>query len=63
MVDTSLGQHGVVLQLGLAEGRAVTGDDNELGCWNIVNMDGPNGTAENQKDIPFPWRRVFKVDL
>lgn len=31
VVNTSLGEHGVVLNLGLAEGGAVTGDDDELG--------------------------------
>jgi len=32
VVDTGLGQHGVVLDLGLAKRRAVTGDDDQLGC-------------------------------
>lgn len=32
VVDTSLGQHGVVLNLGLAERGAVTRDDDQLGC-------------------------------
>lgn len=31
-VDGGLAQHGVVLNLGAAEGRAVSGDENELGC-------------------------------
>ena len=32
VVHAGLGQHGVVLDLGLADGRAVVGDDDELGC-------------------------------
>lgn len=38
VVDTSLGQHGVILELRLAEGRAVAGNDDQLGCmkrWSI----------------------------
>ena len=31
MVDASLGQHGVVLDLGLAEGWGVVGNDHQLG--------------------------------
>lgn len=31
MVDWGLGQHGVVLQLGLAERRGVAGDEDQLG--------------------------------
>jgi uncharacterized protein YwlG (UPF0340 family) len=31
VVDTGLGQHGVVLNLGLAERRAVTSNDDQLG--------------------------------
>lgn len=30
MVDTGAGEHGVVLDLGAAEGRAVRGDDDQL---------------------------------
>lgn len=32
VVDTSLGQHGVVLQFRLSQRRAVVGDDDQLGC-------------------------------
>ena len=32
VVNTSLGQHGVVLNLRLAKRRAVTRDDDQLGC-------------------------------
>lgn len=31
MVDASLGQHGVVLDLRLPQGRSVVGDDDKLG--------------------------------
>jgi hypothetical protein len=31
VVDTSLGQHGVVFNLGLAERRTVTSNDDQLG--------------------------------
>ena len=31
-VDGGLGEHGVVLELRAAEGRAVTTDDDQLGC-------------------------------
>lgn len=37
-MNGSLGEHGVVLQLGLAEGRGVGGDDDQLGLaglWGI----------------------------
>eukprot|EP01113_Clastostelium_recurvatum_P043452 TRINITY_DN718_c0_g1_i2.p1 TRINITY_DN718_c0_g1~~TRINITY_DN718_c0_g1_i2.p1 ORF type:complete len:157 (-),score=10.34 TRINITY_DN718_c0_g1_i2:69-539(-) len=39
-VDTSLGEHGVVLDLGLAEGSAVVGDDDEL---SLATADGLKG--------------------
>lgn len=32
VVNTGLGKHSVVLQLGLSERRAVAGDDDQLGC-------------------------------
>lgn len=32
MVDARLGEHGVVLELGLAERGAVAGNQDELGC-------------------------------
>lgn len=35
MMDTSLGKHGVVLNLRLADGRAVVGDDHQLGLQII----------------------------
>jgi hypothetical protein len=31
VVDTSAGQHGVVLDFGLSQGGAVVGDDDQLG--------------------------------
>ena len=33
VVHASLGEHGVVLNLGLAERGSVVGDDNQLGCF------------------------------
>ncbi len=35
VVDSSLGEHGVVLNLRLAERRTVTRDDNKLGCLSL----------------------------
>ena len=35
MMDTSLGKHGVVLDLRLADGGAVVGNDHQLGLQNI----------------------------
>ena len=31
-MDSSLSKHGVVLDLGLADGGAVAGDEDQLGC-------------------------------
>ena len=32
VVHTSLGEHGVVFHLSLADGRAIIGDDDQLAC-------------------------------
>lgn len=32
VVDPGLGEHGIVLNLGLADGRAVVADEHKLGC-------------------------------
>lgn len=40
MVDGSLGKHGVVLDLGLAEGRGVGRDENELGLARAHVLEG-----------------------
>lgn len=40
MVDTSLGKHGVVLNLGLPQGRAVARDDDELGLTLAERLEG-----------------------
>lgn len=39
MVDTSAAQHGVVLNLGAAQRRAVRADDDELGCTGHTDRD------------------------
>ena len=39
VVDSSLGKHGKVLNLGLAEGRAVRGDENQLGLAPAKRLD------------------------
>lgn len=40
VVNWGLGQHGVVLQLGLAQGRSVAGDDDELGLAGSQTLQG-----------------------
>ena len=40
VVDSSLGQHAVVLQLGLAERRRVASDDDELGLARAQRLEG-----------------------
>lgn len=47
VVDGSLGEHGVVLNLGLAERRAVTGDENKLGLSGAESLHGGLGTHGN----------------
>lgn len=37
VVHGGLGKHGVVLELGLAEGWAVGGDEHKLGCTETIN--------------------------
>jgi hypothetical protein len=37
VVDGGLGEHGVILKLRLSQGRAVVGDEDQLGC-NSVEM-------------------------
>ena len=39
VVDGGLGKHGKVLNLGLAEGRAVRGDENQLGLAPAKRLD------------------------
>lgn len=39
-MDGRLGQHGVVLELGLAEWRGVAGDDDELGLVGAQALEG-----------------------
>lgn len=39
-MNGSLGEHGVVLKLGLAEGRGVGGDDDQLGLAGTEGLDG-----------------------
>ena len=40
MVDSSLGEHGVVLELRLAEGRSVASNDDELGLAAAEGLEG-----------------------
>lgn len=40
MVDVALAQHGVVLEFGLAEGRSVARDDDELGLAVAEGLEG-----------------------
>merc|ERR1711924_84000 len=40
VVDTALGEYRVVLELGLAEGRAVGGDDHQLGLASAQLLKG-----------------------
>jgi hypothetical protein len=40
VVDGALGEHGVVLELGLAEGRGVAGDENQLGLAHAELLEG-----------------------
>jgi hypothetical protein len=40
VMDGSLRQHGVVLKLGLAQGRAVGGDEDELGLAGAKSLHG-----------------------
>jgi hypothetical protein len=40
VVDASLGQHGVVFELRLAERRSVAGDDDELGLAGAKGLEG-----------------------
>merc|ERR1719238_2280649 len=40
VVDASLGQHGVVLDLGLAEGWSVVGNDHQLGLSTPQSLEG-----------------------
>ena len=45
VVDAGLGEHGVVLNLGLLEGRAVGGNDHQPGC------EGSRGWAGNREYV------------
>lgn len=40
MVDSGLGKHGVVLNLGLSQSRGVAGNDDELGLTLSESLDG-----------------------
>lgn len=40
MVDVGLGEHGVVLELRLAERRSVAGNDDELGLASAEGLEG-----------------------
>lgn len=47
VVDRSLGEHGVVLNLGLAERGAVASNENELGLSGAESLHGGLGTHGN----------------
>lgn len=40
VVDIGLGKHGVVLELGLSQGRSIASDDNELGLAGSKGLEG-----------------------
>jgi hypothetical protein len=44
VVDGGLGEHGVVLELALAEGRGVGRDDDQLGLARAQSLHGRLGT-------------------
>ena len=44
VVDGDLGEHGVVLKLGLAQGRAVAGNEDQLGLAGAEGLHGGLGT-------------------
>jgi hypothetical protein len=46
VVHSALGEHGVVLDLGLAQRRAVGGDDHELGLGVAKSLVGERGVSE-----------------
>lgn len=50
MVDGDLGEHGVVLKLGLAQRRAVTGDEDQLGLSGAEGLHGGLGTHGDWKN-------------
>jgi hypothetical protein len=47
VVDGDLGKHGVVLKLGLAQRRAVTGNEDQLGLARAEGLHGGLGTHGN----------------
>jgi hypothetical protein len=47
VVDGDLGEHGVVLKLGLAQRRAVTGNEDQLGLARAEGLHGGLGTHGN----------------
>jgi len=46
VVNASLGEHGVVLNLGLLEGRAVVGDEDHLGSAGAERAEGLLGSED-----------------
>lgn len=47
VVNGGLGEHGVVLKLGLAQRRAVSGDEDQLGLARAESLHGGLGTHGN----------------
>jgi len=61
VVDSGLAKHGVVLELSLAERRAVASNDDELGLAGTDSLDGRLvSVTRGQKG---PWREKFVQDL
>ena len=48
-MDGGLGQHGVVLKLGLAQRRAVTSDEDQLGLAGAESLHGRLGAHGDWK--------------
>lgn len=51
VVNWGLGQHGVVLQLGLAQGRSVARDDDELGLAGSQTLEGRLVAESDYKEV------------
>lgn len=72
-MDGGLGEHRVVFQLGPPEGRAVTGDQDELGCRfseakrggsvMVLPMMVQFWRGEKKKNLHRPARMALRVDL
>ena len=61
VVDASLGQHGVVLDLGLAERWSVVGDDHQFGLSTPAS-DGPVST-EQLRDARGESHKAISIEV